>query len=130
MATTYTINNKNVTVENGIGLNLYQVNNNKLLYKSVSIHRDGTVCIEEYDGNYSDSYSNEKEFNRVRKDIHKQIEKLIPELINNDYFRQDGLNKIFNDKMDIIFYTNYYSYHLYDAIFVDKDLKNIQHFYL
>lgn len=130
MPTTYIINNKNITVPENIGLNLYQVNNDKLLYKSVTIHRDCTVCIEEYDGNFSDSYSNEKEFNRVRKDIHHQVEKLLPELIKSNYFTQDGLNTMFNDKIDIIFYTNYYSYHIYDSIFVDKNLKNIQHFYL
>ena len=128
----YTIGKKTITKKSRECLHLSEVIQRKRvspLFNSVYIHRDGTVAIEEYDGNFQDSYGNsEKRFEEVRVKIHKELAKVFPLLLKSGFFTDEAHENFKSQDLQVTFYSNPYYMHLYDCLYLDNDYNVIGHF--
>lgn len=128
----YTIGDKTITKKSRECLHLSEVIQRKRvspLFNSVYIHRDGTVAIEEYDGNFQASYGNsEQRFEEVRVKIHKELEKVFPLLLESGFFIDEAYENFKSQDFQVVFYSNPYYMHLYDCLYLDNDYNVIGHF--
>lgn len=128
----YTIGDKVITKKSRECLHLSEVIQRKRvspLFNSVYIHRDGTIGIEEYDGNFRASYGNSPErFEKVRIKIHKEIAKVLPLLLKSGFFTDEAYENFAKQNLEVVFYSNVYSSHLYDCLYLDDDYNVVGHF--
>lgn len=128
----YIIGDKTITKKSRECLHLSEVIQRKRvspLFNSVYIHRDGTVAIEEYDGNFQASYGNsEQRFEEVRVKIHKELEKVFPLLLESGFFIDEAYENFKSQDFQVVFYSNPYYMHLYDCLYLDNDYNVIGHF--
>ena len=108
-------------------ISLYQVvqkDEPELFYKSVFISRDGSVGIEEYDGNYAAAGGDDEDkFPELRQKIIDQVIQVFPLLEEAGYFNEGVFRNKTMDYIPLEFYSSPYPEHLYDAIYVDKDFN-------
>lgn len=100
------VGTKIIEVPNNKAVVLYDIltrKNKSKLYKSVFIHRDGSICVEEFDGNFRKNCDRDG-FDNVDARITRQIANVIPMLIEQRYFHDD-----IPDDLDRSFHIDYYS---------------------
>lgn len=128
----YNIGDKVITKKENECLHLSEVIQRKRvspLFNSVYIHRDGTVAIEEYDGNFRASYGDSEErFEKVRAKIHKELAKVFPLLLESGFFIDEAYENFASQDLQVVFYSNVYYSHLYDCIYLDKEYNVVGHF--
>lgn len=125
-----TVGTKQVELDPKENISLYQVvqkDEPELFYKSVFISRDGSVGIEEYDGNYAAAGGDDEDkFPELRQKIIDQIIEVFPLLEEAEYFYEGVFRNRTMDHIPFEFYSNPYPEHLYDAIYVDKDFNFVE----
>lgn len=127
MADYITVGTKEVKTNPKENISLYQVvqeDEPGLFYKSVFISRDGSVSIEEYDGNYAAAGGDDEDiFPTLRQKIIDQIVEVFPLLEEAGYFDEGVFRNRTMDHIPFEVYSSPYPEHLYDAIYVDKDFN-------
>lgn len=124
------VGKKEIETEPGMNISLYEVvqeDNPELFYKSVFISRDGSVGIEEFDGNYAAAGGDDEDkFPELRQKIIDQIVEMFPLLEEAGYFNEGVFKNRTVDYIPLEFYSSPYPEHLYDAIYVDKDFNFVE----
>lgn len=126
---TMLVGKKTVTYVEGNSIpmaDVIQRKNASTFYDSVSIHPDGTVHVEAANSDYRDKHCKTATvFEKNRKNLHKELTKIIPLLIAAGFYSEETKKRIIEDSLSITFYSTPYDCFVYNSIIFDNDFNLI-----